>query len=160
MLDNCGWGHLPVIVDACLFIFFAHFLYYFRTFSLSFLPRCKSHPGSLTALFSPLPATVRAFIFFARRNKSALCYLVDPLSCSICFESFGVVKICPFYEMKATIVVSLSFIFPHSPEDEEKKRTRKKEKKATVAAYPQFTTGCVLSYHTISYHIILARVTL
>ena len=36
------------------------------------LPRCNSDSGSLRRLFSPLPTTVRAFIFIARRVQHFL----------------------------------------------------------------------------------------
>ena len=47
------------------FIIFAHLL-------LSLLPTRNSDPGSHSRLFSPLPATVRAFFFIARRFQPFL----------------------------------------------------------------------------------------
>ena len=48
----------------CLIVF-AHPFYNFRTFPFSFVPRRNSDLGSLSRLFSPLPTTVRAYIFIA-----------------------------------------------------------------------------------------------
>ena len=53
----------------CKFFFFLIPIFCLRTFLFSFsLRRCSSNsdPGSLGGLFSPLPTTVRAFIFIVR----------------------------------------------------------------------------------------------
>ena len=74
-----------LILPLFVFVFGNPFYYLptFSSFSFSF-PRRNSGPGSLSRLSSPLPATVRALIFIARRlqpflplSTPALSSLVD-----------------------------------------------------------------------------------
>ena len=55
----------------CLFLFFSIPFIIFALLSLSLHSR-NSDPGSQSRLFSPLPTTVRAFIFIARRVQHFL----------------------------------------------------------------------------------------
>ena len=61
------------------FFLFLHSIYYPRT-PLALPPSSNSDPGSHSRPSSPLPTTVRDFIFY-RENKSAFSSLVD--SCRI-----------------------------------------------------------------------------
>ena len=67
MLDQAGFLTWERVRSRTLFfVFFAHAIYYLRSFSFSFsLPRRNLDPGSLSRLFSPL----RAFVFIARRGQ-------------------------------------------------------------------------------------------
>ena len=71
---------------ACVF-FFAHLLFYLRTFPFSFsLPSRSSDPGSLSRLFSPLPTTVHAFFFIARLFQL---FLSSSTRIELCLPTLG-----------------------------------------------------------------------
>ena len=69
-----SWFYLDRIF-IFLILYFFHPIYYPRT-TLALLPSSNSDLGSHSGFFSPLPTTVRAFIFY-RENNSAFSSLVD-----------------------------------------------------------------------------------